>query len=36
MPTITIPIVFLFSFIFMKTFGLTLNFLSLFALVLSL
>lgn len=35
-PTITIPIVFLFSFIFMKLFWLTLNFLSLFALVLSL
>lgn len=35
-PTITIPIVFLFTFIFMKAFWLTLNFLSLFALVLSL
>gem|GEM_PF-2398625 len=35
-PTLTIPIVFFFTFIFMKAFGLTLNFLSLFALVLSL
>lgn len=35
-PTITIPIVFLFTFIFMHAFWLTLNFLSLFALVLSL
>lgn len=35
-PAITIPIVFLFTFIFMKAFWLTLNFLSLFALVLSL
>ena len=35
-PTITIPIVFLITFVFMQLFGLTLNFLSLFALVLSL
>jgi HAE1 family hydrophobic/amphiphilic exporter-1 len=35
-PTLTIPIVFLVTFVFMQLFGLTLNFLSLFALVLSL